>query len=151
MAFGNVVWSNDRIELVIKMIKLGLSTTDIAENMNTTRNSIIGICTRRNILLNGRRTSWKEAQKTDVHITKERPLLRNLKCQPLPPERKIDHKPLSLMQITGKQCRYIIGEPRNMTCCGKPIMKSDYCPMHYQICYVPGSEYKRKQPEYSCT
>jgi len=44
--------------------------------------------------------------------------------------------------INQEQCKYIIGEPRNLKCCGDVIHKGAYCKKHYEMCYIEGSSEK---------
>ena len=44
----------------------------------------------------------------------------------------------SLFDISYNNCRYIIGEPVYLKCCGEPIKSgSPYCSKHHQECFVP--------------
>ena len=42
------------------------------------------------------------------------------------------------------QCCYLIGEVRDMTCCGEPIDKGVYCLVHRERCHLPGTPPKLK-------
>lgn len=44
----------------------------------------------------------------------------------------VEHDTISLLERTECQCAFIVGEPRNGRCCGKPVASGSYCQDHWK-------------------
>lgn len=67
-----------------------------------------------------------------------------------PPLADLKRKPIGLLELTGRTCRWPLGDPRqdNFGYCGAPCSadpSKPYCQHHTRIAYVPSSD-RRRQP-----
>ena len=129
-----ISWDYEKKEFVRAQLKTGKKVTEVAFMMGTTRNAIIGMCSRSGIGMNGQIRVVEEQRISPIRnrrvsIAKFIPMV-------LPTENEHKGKPILLLNRKYGQCCYIIGEPKNMKCCGRPALNDQYCQRHYQKCYV---------------
>jgi hypothetical protein len=140
---------SDRDHKMIALWESGMTGTQIANELSTTRSAILGKLRR--LRLDGH-VSYKMNVKVDLkaaskkQINKAKSLNANRKSlrfaqppQPLPKPRPIKHEPIKFLDLTPFSCRYIVNEGHASTFlfCGKPKTHRAYCGDHAKICYMP--------------
>lgn len=123
----NTFWSFQDIEKVRKLAEEGYSSGMIAVELRKTRNAIIGICARRGIKLKG--ASGIKTKKRFV----QNPNNRWLEKDELNLSEKRHRIPM--IDIRHGECRWMIGEPREGLCCGRPTTGGSYCLDHIRRIY----------------
>lgn len=157
-------WTQDQINLMIKMANEGYSSTQISNIINKTRNAVVGKCRRLGVQLKGKIFS----RKSSVRVYPKK--LRKAKTMPKPPKAIIAPKPKRPPRITLTEddfmtykpeptlylrtrnkdgtkevhfpdkhcCRYIYGEMEGYPrWCGTPTKdeKSSWCQYHHELIY----------------
>lgn len=134
----------ERDKLVLSLWKKGLTGSQIGEKLGTTRSAILGLINR-----------LRAAGYVEYRAKQPRP---KRKARPKPrkaSEKKLDQfellisapvvvpapepsKPLTIMELTRRSCRYILndGKPSSFLYCGKTTEKGSYCREHYKICFT---------------
>lgn len=134
----------DRDKLVLSLWKKGLTGSQIGEKIGTTRSAILGLINRL------RAAGYVEYRAKNPRPKKDTP--------PKPrkaPEKKLDQfellisapvvipvpepsKPLTIMELTRRSCRYILndGKPSSFLYCGKTTERGSYCRDHHKICFT---------------
>jgi len=139
----------DRDQEIIKLWESGLTGSQIAKELLTTRSAILGKLRR--LRLDGHvsykmnvKVDLKSATKKQIKEAKSFNLHRKsirgvLPPQPLPKPRPIKHEPIKFIDLTPFSCRYIVndGHASTFLFCGKPKTNRSYCDDHAKICYVP--------------
>jgi hypothetical protein len=101
-----------------------LTSSELAFQLTTTKNAIIGFCRRHDIPRNPRHI-----------VLKDRAVLKN-KVNKLEPEKKEiaikNGNGISIMQLTSQTCRWIYDDK---TYCGEQTYKGSYCSAHCEIVY----------------
>ena len=124
------MWDAKNIAKLIALVAKGLSYSQIGKQLGMSKNAAIG---------KARRLRLNKSQALPV-ISVRRPTPRpkaGLKPKPEPePE---DHIGLvSMMNLRDGDCRYPIGEYKEMMFCGKPKDSNRvYCEKHALKCYQP--------------
>ena len=135
---------NQRDKLVLSLWKKGLTGSQIGEKLGTTRSAILGLINR-----------LRAAGYVEYRAKKPRP---KKDAPPKPrkvPEKKLDQfellisapvvvpapepsKPLTIMELTRRSCRYILndGKPSSFLYCGKTTERGSYCQDHHKICFT---------------
>jgi GcrA cell cycle regulator len=144
---------SERDLTIIRLWESGMTGRDIANELGTTRNAVLGKLRR--LRLDGH-VSYKMNAKVDLKkatpkkIKEAKSFNLNRKSirgvqppMPLPKPRPIKHEPIKFMDLTPFSCRYVVNEGHASTFlfCGKPKTGRAYCDDHAKICYVP-SKYK---------
>jgi hypothetical protein len=144
---------SERDHKIIALWESGLTGSQIAKELLTTRSAILGKLRR--LRLDGHvsykmnvKVDLKSATKKEIKEAKSfnlhRKSIRGVQPpMPLPKPRPIKHEPISFMELTPFSCRYIVndGHASTFLFCGKPKTGRAYCDDHAKICYVP-SKYK---------
>ena len=137
----------ERDKLVLSLWKKGLTGSQIGEKIGTTRSAILGLINR-----------LRAAGYVEYRAKKPRP---KKDAPPKPrkaPEKKLDQferlmsfapplipepvqepsKPLTIMELTRRSCRYILneGKPSSFLFCGKTTDKGSYCLEHHKVCFT---------------
>lgn len=134
----------ERDKLVLSLWKKGLTGSQIGEKLGTTRSAILGLINRL------RAAGYVEYRAKNPRPKKDAP--------PKPrkaPEKKLDQfellistpvvvpvpepsKPLTIMELTRRSCRYILndGKPSSFLYCGKTTERGSYCRDHHKICFT---------------
>jgi hypothetical protein len=118
-------WSDEEISKVRAMAADDKSSYDIAEATGRSRNSIIGMCNRKNIKLNGK-AHYKTRIKRKIVFSEPKEVIY------FPDE---NQKPINLLEIKEGQCRWLIGDAKRMLCCGRKTNKT-YCIKHDKKAHV---------------
>jgi GcrA cell cycle regulator len=150
-------WTSERTELLKKLFDAGLSCSQIAGEIGTTRNAVIGKMHRLGLSrpkdlfanrLKPRRAAkdtWRpkasRAKNPGLSIHAQRDLLRSAYPQSTGDEPQIDspHK-CSLLELSQAQCRWPLSEPgaKDFGFCGNPSLDGfSYCSGHARLAYRP--------------
>lgn len=125
-------WTKENIDRVASLASQGFTAAAIAQQLDVSRNAVIGLCHRRNIRL---ARSMKPAVKPRTEVSKPQ------KTVFYPPKFKQDSKGLigdalwagkgiSVLEAGNNACRWpLAGE----NCCGQPIARGSYCARHSMI------------------
>lgn len=127
-----IEWDFATLNKIRDMILKGMKPSAIAERLGTTKNSIIGGCYRNKISLKAHSV---ETVKPDGRKRLARPAIYKSRTSvPLPKETVLHSVHMRFPPEHG-QCRYIIGDPKDLRCCG---LKAEgvYCPSHMDACFV---------------
>ena len=129
------VWTQERIDKLLALRESGLTASQIAKNLDTTRNAVLGRVNRLGLSMASDRPRKPSA--TPKHRAKK-PLQINshkhLETRPTVSVREC--KPL--MDLKPRECRYPHGDPNDadFSFCGEPSLKHmPYCEEHYNLCY----------------
>ena len=125
-----MIWDAKNIAKLIALVAKGLSYSQIGKQLGMSKNAAIG---------KARRLRLSKSQALPV-ISMRRPTPRpkeGLKPKPEPEPK--DHIGLvSMMNLRDGDCRYPIGEYKEMMFCGKPKHGNRvYCEKHASKCYQP--------------
>lgn len=125
-----MIWDAKNIAKLIALVAKGLSYSQIGKQLGMSKNAAIG---------KARRLRLSKSQALPV-ISTRRPTPRpkaGLKPKPEPePEEHIGL--VSMMNLRDGDCRYPIGEYKEMMFCGKPKdSERPYCEKHALKCYQP--------------
>ena len=113
-----------RIAACTTLAAMGRTSTEMADELNATRNQVISCCARNNITLQGGRTY--AAKPVDIGPDGGTdPALWQGEGVPWP--------------ATRKQCRWPLGELADR-CCGAPRVRGSYCEHHAAIAYLPAND-----------
>ena len=150
-------WTTERIEILKKLFDAGLSCSQIAGEIGTTRNAVIGKMHRlglsrpKNLLPHrikapratpdGWRAKPLRPKVRALSIGAQRDMLRAAYPGPTDNETPIDspHK-CSLLELRAAQCRWPISEPgaADFAFCGNPSSDGvSYCAGHARLAYRP--------------
>ncbi|HML12178.1 MAG TPA: GcrA family cell cycle regulator [Xanthobacteraceae bacterium] len=150
-------WTSARTELLKKLFDAGLSCSQIAGEIGTTRNAVIGKMHRLGLSrpkdlfrdrLKARRApkdTWRaktlRPKIPGLSISAQREMLRSAYPGPSSSDVLVDspHK-CSLLDLNQAQCRWPISEPgaRDFAFCGNPAVDGlSYCLGHARLAYRP--------------
>jgi GcrA cell cycle regulator len=150
-------WTPERIEILKKLFDAGLSCSQIAGEIGTTRNAVIGKMHRlglsrpKNLFADrvkparpakdGWRPKPLRAKLRAMNISAQRDMLRAAYPSPADDAVPIDspHK-CSLLELRPAQCRWPISEPQcaDFAFCGNPSTDGlSYCAGHARLAYRP--------------
>jgi GcrA cell cycle regulator len=153
----NAPWTSERTELLKKLFDAGLSCSQIAGEIGTTRNAVIGKMHRLGLSrpkdsfpsrLKPRRVpkdTWRpralRPKIPGLSIAAQREMLRSAYPGPVGEETAVDspHK-CSLLELNHTQCRWPISEPgcADFAFCGNPSLDGfSYCSGHARLAYRP--------------
>lgn len=156
-------WTDERVELLIKLWADGFSASQIAAELGTTRSSVIGKVHR--LGLSGRHRSTAPRKESDVRIRRKQ---HRAKAPPpatttitrmisngrgyvmheskqaaeaidLPNEDIPIQQRRTLLELTNETCRWPIGDGANLFFCGAPDADLEshrpYCRAHHLLAY----------------
>ena len=150
-------WTSERIEILKKLFDAGLSCSQIAGEIGTTRNAVIGKMHRlglsrpKNLFANrvkpprvtqdGWRAKALRPKVRGLSVNAQRDMLRAAYPGPAGTEAPVDspHK-CSLLELSPAQCRWPISEPgaADFAFCGNPAADGvSYCVGHARLAYRP--------------
>jgi GcrA cell cycle regulator len=142
-----MVWNDEAVAKLTKLYVKGLSSSEIAKELGTTRNAVIGKIDRSGLRLASKIEGFRKAvPKLPGPRPKERPRPRIKPVyygieEPAAPE---NMKGCTLMQLTDKTCRFPIGDPSEpgFHFCGSAVAGIDrvYCPHHTKIAYTTAAQ-----------
>jgi hypothetical protein len=140
------------IKKIVDMWNTGASSSDIAHEVNRTRNSVIGILNR--LREKGYSVNRKAALKTKPDLKRRK--VREVKTsRGWVRQRDIDIKQIlirakknysenpsvgmTLMDLKSTSCRYVIEthSKHGTLFCGNENYKRSYCEEHFRLCYYP--------------
>ena len=150
-------WTSERTELLKKLFDAGLSCSQIAGEIGTTRNAVIGKMHRlglsrpknlfadrlkpRQPATNAWRPKALRPKIAGLSISAQRKMLRSAYPGPAGQEEPVEspHK-CSLLELRQAQCRWPLSEPgsRDFGFCGNPTIDGlSYCSGHARLAYRP--------------
>lgn len=131
-------WTEAQLSTIAEMLKLGKSYNDIAYEMHSTKNAIVGVVWRKKLRSLRPPPPSKPAKKpTNYRILAQPKKLKVSK--PLPYEMPVAHR-LAVWPPTHGFCQNIIGEAlaHPPLCCGLPVVQErSYCAQHCAANYTP--------------
>ena len=167
MAKVGQTWTEDRIELLTKLWREGLSASQIAAELggDVSRNSVLGKANRLELVRNEvKGAGTPRPRKPDrlmaplqVAPSQPGPALPSAETREQPPKAPAvtaasgevaapRFKCVTLMQLRESMCRWPLGDPATPEfrfCGARADMGMPYCGYHAQIAYQPASERKR--------
>jgi GcrA cell cycle regulator len=158
-------WTEERIEMLKKLLFDGLSLKQIGRELGITRNSVVGKAHRLGLSKGGvpasiaatpvprgpRRIKRRPQNITPVlaHINRADPGLPPTLSTPTPEDIPMGERK-TLMKLLNNDCRWPIGDPRDpdFGFCGAPkCAGSSYCAGHARIAYrKPGEPQPQLRP-----
>ena len=155
-----MAWTEDRVEILTKLWGEGLSASQIARELgDVTRNAVIGKVHR--LGLAGRasptrpksRVRHREPSNFSSNFSSKDRYNDNLKPLSLPePALSSDGKPINILMLTEKTCKWPIGEPSDsdFRFCGlNRAPGSVYCEEHTKVAYQPLENRRKKKVKFS--
>lgn len=145
---SDIFWNMARIKKAEELLKNGGTYTSLAIYFKVKRNAIAGMCHRYGIKKNAAATSATHAGKGAVTAIKARARREREAVDGVQKRIDISKKAEELIKkdlktpVVGtvpfppgpRQCRNIIGESKDLRCCGRPVVKgSPYCADHCRI------------------
>ena len=158
------VWSKGEIEVARYLWDVkNLSARMIGLDMGRSKGSIIGIAHRNNFRTKGKTVTKRLSEEERIYRLKDklekkrlRQLAKETKKMELAQKaidkaREIDeelkkYENIDISKTIGKdelndptfskQCRFVIGDPRNIRYCGMKIKNGAYCKHHYKVCHA---------------
>ena len=116
-----MIWDNDAIKLLTKMVKTDVPFSTIADTLGCTRNAAIGKANR-------------------LQLRKHPTLIKiQYKAEPVPIKPVIQSKSgyVRMMDLKKNHCRYPIGDGADIKFCGDTKLKeSPYCKEHSDLCFT---------------
>lgn len=152
----NFTWSYWRVELLKKLWADGLSASQIGAALGVSRNSVIGKCHRLGLSL-GVSTMHKSSSKTRKPRASRSAPFKAPKAEPIAPPMEPDwqqaalvglefdaaiprHQLKHISELGEFHCKFIIGEPSELTYCGGPIVDGySWCIPHFRRCFQPAN------------
>ncbi|WP_439398492.1 GcrA family cell cycle regulator [Bradyrhizobium sp. PMVTL-01] len=140
-------WTDELVEQVRNYAEAGMSAREIACNVGTTRNAVIGLCSRRGIVLDGRLKRGPRAKGHPVakssgeprpRAVRVRDWLPNVKPEPvivLPPSPP-SVTPVSILELNDARCRWPLGDFADRPpyqYCGAKAFAGAWCPYHRHL------------------
>jgi GcrA cell cycle regulator len=155
-----MIWNDAAVAKLKEMDAEGCSGAQIAQELGTTRNAVIGKINRMGLRLKrGKRQTRKHkaedgwptekprARKRRPMVKTEGGLDRMAAWLPPEPDQPADMKRCTLLQLTDKTCRWPIGDPREpgFCFCGNRIAdETIYCNHHNRIAYTSAAQRARE-------
>ena len=126
-------WSNSETSKLRVLAEEGLSAQQISLRLGKSRNSVVSKCRRSGIKL------CRKSRRPVVQIIEKLPVIHT-------PELDLGTDSIvGGMDLGSRQCRAVIGEPKNGVYCGRDVEEGSYCDYHTQLyCLRPTS---RRKPE----
>ena len=133
MAFFKRIWTDEKIEQLKGYVKQELKYREIGAIMGFSKNAIVGAC-HRYVDIPPKR---QERVVKIIHPRKERNQSISFPKYSDVRYKERAHKSKTVTFPTMGCCKYIIGEPKNLRCCGSahPLGKS-FCAHHAKLIYV---------------
>lgn len=129
-------WTDEQIERIRFLNNAKTPWHVIAREFGVGRNAIAGVIWR---YVKRRRRS-EDQPKPKAVVQKSKPnrvvSIPKFKALPFKKNKYRPSSPVSMYMIKDGMCRDIIGEPREMMCCGEPTLPGhSFCPDHERIYY----------------
>jgi hypothetical protein len=119
-------WTNERVKLLMVLKNQPLSAADIAARLggDLTRNSVIGFCRRKGIILMGVGRGYRRGERPELQKPK------STTAMPVKPSSR--SKPVVLRDARDYHCRWIEGDALAQLCCGAMVVRmgAPYCAEH---------------------
>jgi GcrA cell cycle regulator len=144
-------WSPETTARLAELWEKGLSASLIGAELGVTRNSVLGRAFR--LGLGKRREAYPQARrrvptwrkKPDPTSRPSRVLVVKSNVEFFDPTLTSNFcaNPVDILGITADQCRWVIGEPRELKFCGEAkFANHSFCARHSRIAYRPARERK---------
>lgn len=146
------IWTDKQIAIIRSMYENQEPIRKIADMFGVSKNSIAGIIWKyvkkgKKSGVNTYRQQQQQPQLTRgfKHMIPETPSKDRIIQKYAPPATFIPFEPrtyipkntIPMQELTETSCREVIGDPKNMLCCGEPIVQGAYCKHHAEINYKP--------------
>ncbi len=132
-------WTDERVALLRKMWGEGKTAAEIASTLgNVTRNAVIGKAHR--LKLSNRISPIQQNNKKPAAPVRTEPKVSSRKV--VIREEDIQVKRIPLVELTPRQCRWPLGDPKeaDFTFCGSNIVAGlPYCSGHAKMAYQTAS------------
>jgi len=144
-----MTWTDERIDQLLELNKLGLSATQIADRMKgcISRGAVIGKLMRLNVPLKSARTPTGQPRgaarkpiERRVRVARPRLPVWKPPVEPLPSPQVDDIASIKLVDLEPHHCRFPVGDPQHADFgfCGKQHVEgTSYCAGHLHRCTVP--------------
>lgn len=119
---------------IVKLWNGGMSGSEIATNVNMTRNAVLGLIYRM------RRDGFEfERPSTALSANNVRKRKKPSRKLQIGINLSAASEGLNILDLSLFKCRYIISESTGFDAvyCGKKTHKEAYCEQHYKLCYTP--------------
>lgn len=147
---GQFLWTDEAIERLRSLADGGRSASQIASEMGTTRNSVIGKCVRNGLRLQGKcgNRSGRPTRPLALRPTVAPSRVgQGVRARSPRVKRYVEPTPaveaFGLLTIEGLEegvCKFPYGDPRDLETfryCGVPVGKERYCGGHRRVMYAP--------------
>lgn len=151
------IWTDEQIAIIRIMYEYREPISKIADKFGVSKNSIVGVIWRhikhyKKSGINVYRSTYQQTQQQQQqqtrgfkHMIPEIPSKDRIIQRYAPPATFISFEPrtyipknpIPMQELTEASCREVIGDPKNMMCCGEPIVQGSYCKHHAEINYKP--------------
>ena len=138
-------WTEQRLAELKELAALGLTNSQIAAKLGTTRSAISGKRSRLAGVPSHAKQPKYHIKRRDHQGVTEYDMAQNIRHKKAflwaAPEVSIEPLKISLLDRKLTQCAWILDEKdddNQALCCGHPTYEpSSYCPAHYRIVYLP--------------
>lgn len=132
-------WTDEKVTALRKFAADGLTTRQIGEELDTTKNSVIGKARRLKILLN-HSSGFQSINEAKRSAPRKRKIVVQIISQDLAPPLVEDAptEPKPLLDLRSGDCRWPLGgdyEPAKLFCAAPAIDGHPYCGAHCRIAY----------------
>lgn len=144
-----MIWTEKYIAIVREYAATGYSSGKIAEELNVSRNAVIGVCGRNGIKLIRKKSAYINSKRPHRRVrdhTGEKRIIVRRKIRaditPYAPTVKRSYNTNQFVPLINAEpwhCRYPIdgvGRVGNPHICGKDANRGSYCDDHARICYL---------------
>lgn len=122
------------IERVKKLYKISNSTSGIAKKLGLTHRQVAGIVWRE-IKHKTPKKKPKPLPKEPAPRKKPNRLIKIPVLKNIPLSSYVPSNPVHMSRLSSTMCTEIIGETKNLMCCGERIERGSYCKRHAAINY----------------
>lgn len=141
-------WNEQREESLKELVAGGITGSQIASDLGTTRNAVIGKISRMGLVRPPRQYQprVKRKQSSADHSLKVRVAFTKIAIPPVQEPVYSDLQKCSLMELNEHTCRWPVGNPGDpgfFFCGATPVDELPYCAYHSRIAYSPASERKK--------
>ena len=122
-----MIWDQNAIETLTKLVKMDVTFAKIADILGCTRNAAIGKSNRLHLKAPLIKTHYRAREK--------RVEVKPIQIKPVAPV--VRSSPVKMIDLKNGDCRYPLGEGKTVKFCGdKKLKDSPYCQRHTAICFA---------------